>query len=61
MDLKLRTDHTLRIYRADQFRSLLRKVPELQLLDVYDFCYDVSEPLTLNDELGDSVFVLQRR
>lgn len=60
VDLKLRTDHTLRIYRADQFRSLLKKVPELQLLDVYDFCYDISEPLKLDDQLGDAVFVLQR-
>lgn len=60
IDLRLRTDHRLRIYRADQFRSLLRKVPTLKLRDVYDFCYDISEPLRLNDELGDAVFVLQR-
>ncbi|MEY2727890.1 MAG: hypothetical protein RLZZ458_3757, partial [Planctomycetota bacterium] len=31
-----------------------------RLLDVFDFCYDISEPLQLNDELGDAVFVLQR-
>ncbi|MEZ6042662.1 MAG: class I SAM-dependent methyltransferase [Planctomycetaceae bacterium] len=59
--LQLRTDHQLRIYRADQMRSLLRKVPELNLLAVFDFCYDISEPLKLNDELGDTVLVLAKR
>jgi SAM-dependent methyltransferase len=58
---RFRTDHTLRIYRADQFRSLLKSVPEFDLLDVYDFWYDIHQPLELNDELGDSVFVLRRR
>jgi len=51
----------LRIYRADQFRRLLRTVPELELLGVYDFCYKLSNPLPLNDDLGDAVFILQRR
>ena len=58
--LRLSTDHELRIYRADQFRSLLKSVPSLKLLDVFDFCYDLSEPLPLNDQLGDAVFVLQK-
>lgn len=58
--LRFRTDHILRIYRADQFRRLLRAVPELKLLDVFDFCYDLNSPRELNDELGDAVFVLQR-
>lgn len=59
--LRTTTDHRLRIYRADQFRRLLRSVPELELIGVYDFCYDLSEPLPLNDILGDAVFVLRRR
>ncbi len=59
--IRTATDHRLRIYRADQFRSLLRSVPELELIGVYDFCYDLSEPLLLNDILGDAVFVLRRK
>ncbi len=59
--IRTSTDHRLRIYRADQFRSLLRSVPELELIDVFDFCYDLSEPLPLNDILGDAVFVLRRK
>lgn len=59
--IRTSTDHRLRIYRADQFRKLLRTVPEFELLGVYDFCYDLSESLPLNDELGDAVFVLRRK
>ena len=59
--IRTATDHRLRIYRADQFRRLLRSISEFELLGVYDFCYDVSEPLILNDELGDAVFVLKRK
>jgi hypothetical protein len=58
--IRLSTDHPLRIYRADQFRSLLRSVPSLRLIDVFDFCYDLSEPRALNNDLGDAVFVLQK-
>ena len=59
--LRLRTDYPYRIYTATQFRSLLRSVPEWELCDVYDFWYDIDEPLKLNDDMGDTVFVLQRR
>ncbi len=59
--VRLASDHQLRIYRADQFRALLRSVPSLKLLDVYDFCYDLTESFPLDDRLGDAVFVLQKR
>ena len=59
--LRFSSDHQLRIYRADQFLSLLDSVPKLRLLAVFDFCYDLSEPLPLDNRLGDAVFVLQKR
>lgn len=59
--LRFTSEYQMRIYRADQFLKLLSTVPELRLLDVYDFCFDIDEPLELTDELGDTVFVLQRR
>ena len=59
--LRFASDHQLRIYRADQFLSLLDSVPQLHLLDVFDFCYDLSEPLPLDNRLGDAVFVLQKQ
>jgi len=58
---RLTSEYPMRIYMADQFQSLLNKVPKFRLLDVYDFWFDIDEPLTLSDELGDTVFVLQRR
>ncbi len=59
--IRFSADHQLRIYRADQFRTLLKSVPSLKLLDVFDFCYEIDTPLPLNDELGDAVFVLQKQ
>lgn len=55
------SQYPMRIYEADQLLSLLQRVPEFQLLDVYDFWYDLEEPLTLSDEMGDTVLVLQKR
>ncbi len=49
------------MYTAAQFRSLLAKVPSLELCDVYDFCYEIDRPLRLNNELSDAVFILRRR
>ncbi|MEO2017393.1 MAG: class I SAM-dependent methyltransferase [Fuerstiella sp.] len=54
------TDYQMRIYRAHQFEELIKRVPEFELLDVYDFWYDIEEPLQLSDEMGDTVFVLRR-
>ncbi|MCA9064051.1 MAG: class I SAM-dependent methyltransferase [Planctomycetaceae bacterium] len=61
LDLRFRSDFQLRIYRAFQFLRLLKSVPELRLLDVYDFWYDINDPLKLNDRMGDAVFVLQKQ
>lgn len=55
-----RSDYRMRLYEAGQMRELLNKVPELQLIDVYDFWYDLEDPLKLNDELGDTVLVLKK-
>ncbi len=58
---RLRDEFPLRMYTAGQFRRLLAKVPDLELVDVYDFWYEIDQPLTLSDELSDTVFVLRRR
>jgi SAM-dependent methyltransferase len=58
--LKFQTDYHMRIYDAGQMQLLLASVPEFQLLDVYDFWYDINEPQVLSDEMGDTVFVLRR-
>jgi SAM-dependent methyltransferase len=57
---RLRDEFPLRMYTATQFRKLLRSVPEWELCDVYDFWYEIEQPLALNDELSDAVFILRR-
>jgi len=59
--LMLQDDFPLRMYTATQFRQLLEAVPEFELLDVYDFWYEIDDPLVLDDEITDTVFVLRRR
>jgi SAM-dependent methyltransferase len=50
-----------RIYTARQFRNLLRRVPEFQVTETYDFCYEIDQPVEIEAETEDVVFVLQRR
>jgi len=59
--LRLRDDFSLRRYTAPQFRRLLAKVPRFELADVYDFWYEIDQPLELNDRIADTVLVLRRR
>jgi SAM-dependent methyltransferase len=58
---RLRDEFPLRLYTAAQFRRLLRRVPELDLCDVYDFWYELDRPLKLTNELSDAVFILRKR
>jgi SAM-dependent methyltransferase len=60
-EFRLRHDFECRMYTAGQFLQLLEKVPEFELCDVYDFWYDLDDPLELSDENGDTVFVLRKR
>ena len=60
-EIRLRHEFPFRMYTAAQFRRLLASVPSLELCDVYDFWYDINDPLTFNDDLSDTVFILRRR
>jgi SAM-dependent methyltransferase len=60
-ELRLRHEFQFRLYTAAQFRRLLAAVPSFELCDVYDFWYEIDHPLKLNDDLGDSVFILRKR
>ncbi|TWT32712.1 SAM-dependent methyltransferase [Blastopirellula retiformator] len=60
-DLKLKSEYDYRLYTRTQFLKLLEKVPQLQLCETFDFNYDIDEPVPLDDELSDAVFVLRKR
>jgi SAM-dependent methyltransferase len=58
---RFRGKFDLRLYTAPQFRRLLAGVPTLELCDVYDFWYEIDEPLKLDNEISDTVFILKKR
>ena len=58
---RFRGQFDLRLYTASQFRKLLASVPVFELCDVYDFWYEIDEPLKLNNEISDTVFILKKR
>ncbi len=60
-ELRLRDDFQFRMYTASQFRRLLATVPQLELCDVYDFWYEIEQPLRLDDMITDTVFILRRK
>ncbi len=57
----LETHWWFRTYNAGQFRKLLRKVPELELVATYDFAYDQKRSRPFNDDQLDNVLILRRR
>jgi SAM-dependent methyltransferase len=58
---RIRDEFPLRLYTAAQIRKLLASVPRLELLDVYDFWYEIDQPLKLDNELSDTVFILRKK
>lgn len=55
------TQWQFRTYNAAQMRALLRKVPSFELVQCYDFTYDISEPRKLDDSYADIVLVLKKK
>lgn len=60
-EVRIRSEFTLRLYTARQLKKLLHAVPQLELLDVFDFWYELDHPLQLNDEISDTVLILKKR
>ncbi|WP_417744214.1 class I SAM-dependent methyltransferase [Rosistilla oblonga] len=60
-EIRGRSEFQLRLYKAAQFKTLIAKVPNLELVEVFDFDYDIDEPQPLDNELADAVFVFRRR
>lgn len=59
--IRFQDEFPLRIYTARQFRRLLAKTPQWELVDVYDFWYEIDHPRNWTDEMADAVFILRRR
>jgi SAM-dependent methyltransferase len=50
-----------RIYTARQMKKLLASVPEFEVIETYDFTYDIDEPAVIEAETEDVVFVLRKK
>ncbi len=50
----------LRLYTAPQIKSLIKSVPSLKIAGVYDFWYEIDEPVKLDSEICDTVLILQK-
>ena len=58
---RFRGKFDFRLYTAAQFRKLLASVPAFKLCDVYDFWYEIDEPLKLDNRISDTVFILKKK
>ncbi len=59
--IQLADEMDFRIYTAEQFQQLLRDVGRFEVLETYDFTYDIDSPQPVNDKTEDVVFILQKR
>lgn len=50
-----------RTWTAAQMKRLLARVPEFELVETYDFLYDVRRPVVIAPTTEDVVFILRRR
>lgn len=55
-------DETIfRCYTRRHMNSLLKKVPAWELIETYDFHYDIDDPIQVDGETEDVVYVLRKR
>jgi len=50
-----------RTYTAVQFDRLLRRVPQLEEVETYDFAYNIDQPIRVDADTEDVVYVLRKR
>lgn len=55
------THWQFRTYNATQLKVLLRKVPEFEFVECYDFTYDLTAPRKLDDTYADVLLVLRKQ
>ena len=58
---RLEDEFVFRTYTAAQFRRLLGRIPELEVVETYDFAYDVDQPVPVTAESEDVVYVLRKQ
>lgn len=50
-----------RVYTARHMRKLLEKVPQWEVVETYDFAYEIDDPIRIGPETEDVVYVLRKK
>ncbi len=58
---RMAEDIVFRTYTAPQMKKLIDSVPELELVEAFDFHYDTTEPIEIDATTEDIVYVLRRK
>jgi len=58
--IRCQSNFDLRLYTLPEVRSLLAKVPQFEIAEVFDFDYDMESTREMDDDLTDALFVLRR-
>ena len=58
---RLAEEMIFRTYTATQLRRLLNRAGQLELVETYDFNYDVNHPIRVDGRTEDVVYVLRKR
>ncbi len=59
--IRLCTEFPLRLYTVPQIVKTLRSAPEFEIVSIHDFNYEIDEPVELNADSVDTLFVLRKR
>ena len=58
---RLAQEMNFRTYTATQFRRLLARVESFELVETYDFAYDINDPIRVGRQTEDVVYVLRKK
>lgn len=59
--LRIEDEFPFRTYSAEQFRRLLDRVNAWEIVETYDFAYQIDRPCRIDDESEDVVYILRRK
>lgn len=58
---RINDESSFRMYSAAQMASLLDSIRQFELLETYDFGYEIDEPIEIDGSTEDVVYILRRR
>ncbi|QDT63663.1 class I SAM-dependent methyltransferase [Calycomorphotria hydatis] len=57
---KIEGEEVYRSYTKKQMNALLKRVPAFELVETYDFCYDIDDPIKVTKSTQDVVYILKK-